>query len=388
MSTLSITGDELLKGLSYITSAVGSKTTSKQDLSLVYMSADLNEDTVTLQAQSSMFIASTKIAHSGFTSTENVKALVDYNSIYNYVKNNSKSSLFEFDFSKVDDDDLLTISIGTKFIGEVLTFPIDAYELEVFDNTTKLTSVSASKFQKMTEMSCQFANFKQDIQDYMQLIGKDDKLIFFTSDVDVVAEFETEETLENDFNITVKSSALRGIRSFTGTTLDLSKDEDGYYLIITDDSGFRAVAVHSDPPQSYEELDEIDPITHSHGLSWAIPEMQQALRNLENSSKYGKFSFNLVNDYTLKVFSEGFGPNSTKIELNAVIDNFQDELSSENYTCGIDLFRKLSNVAKKTGKVTLDFSLNEEDPDDTYIQFMQATGTESNIDYTVTFSVV
>jgi hypothetical protein len=95
-----------------------------------------------------------------------------------------------------------------------------------------------------------------------------------------------------------------------------------------------------------------------------------------------------MNDYTLKVFSNTLSASSTKIELNAVVDNFDTDLAKEDYTCDIGLFRKLGNVAKKSGKVNLDFSLNEDDPKDKYIQFMEATGTEHEVDYNIIFGVV
>jgi hypothetical protein len=386
MATLNIYGKDLLKGLSYIAPAVGTKTTSKQENTLVYFAVDPNEDKAILQVQSTMFIASTNIEYDAVNSDEKLEALIDYNSLHNYVRNNSKASLFEFDFSKVKED-ILILNIGSKFIGEMATFPLDAYELESFENNTELTTITANKFKRMIDMGCQFANTKQDTQDYMQLIGEEDRLIFFTSDTDVVAKFSSDESLEDNFNITVKASALRGIKSFEQDIIELSQDSEGYYLIIKENAGFRAVALHSDPPQTYEELEE-ETNSYDYSLSWAIEEMQQALRNLESSSSNGKLYFNLMNDYTLKVFSNTLSASSTKIELNAVVDNFDTDLAKEDYTCDIGLFRKLGNVAKKSGKVNLDFSLNEDDPKDKYIQFMEATGTEHEVDYNIIFGVV
>jgi DNA polymerase III sliding clamp (beta) subunit (PCNA family) len=239
----------------------------------------------------------------------------------------------------------------------------------------------------MIDMSCQFANVKQDTQDYMQLVGEEDRLIFFTSDSDVVAKFSSDESLDDDFDVTVKASALRSIKSFEQESINLLLDDEGYYLIIQEDIGFRAVALHSDPPQSYKELNEEDS-TYDYTLSWSIEEMQQALRNLESTTSDGKLLFNIMNDYTIKVSSNNLDLSSTKIELNAIIDNFEDKLSKEDYTCGIGLFRKLGNVAKKSGKVNLEFSLNEEDPKDIYVQYMEAIGTEHNIDYNITFGIV
>ena len=386
MATLNIYGKDLLKGLSYIAPAVGTKTTSKQENTLVYFAVDPNEDKAILQVQSTMFIASTNIEYDAVNSDEKLEALIDYNSLHNYVRNNSKASLFEFDFSKVKED-ILILNIGSKFIGEMATFPLDAYELESFENNTELTTITANKFKRMIDMGCQFANTKQDTQDYMQLIGEEDRLIFFTSDTDVVAKFSSDESLEDNFNITVKASALRGIKSFEQDIIELSQDSEGYYLIIKENAGFRAVALHSDPPQTYEELEE-ETNSYDYSLSWAIEEMQQALRNLESSSSNGKLYFNLMNDYTLKVYSNTLSASSTKIELNAVVDNFDTDLAKEDYTCDIGLFRKLGNVAKKSGKVNLDFSLNEDDPKDKYIQFMEATGTEHEVDYNIIFGVV
>jgi DNA polymerase III sliding clamp (beta) subunit (PCNA family) len=386
MASLNILGSDLLKGLSYVAPAVGTKTASKQESTLVYLAADPAEDTAILQVQSTMFIASTKINYDNIDSDEKLEALLDYNALHNYVRNNSKTSLFEFDFSEIDKD-VLTLNIGSKFIGEMITFPIDAYELESFEDTSLLTTITASKFKRMIDMSCQFANVKQDTQDYMQLVGEEDRLIFFTSDSDVVAKFSSDESLDDDFDVTVKASALRSIKSFEQESINLLLDDEGYYLIIQEDIGFRAVALHSDPPQSYKELNEEDS-TYDYTLSWSIEEMQQALRNLESTTSDGKLLFNIMNDYTLKVSSNNLDLSSTKIELNAIIDNFEDKLSKEDYTCGIGLFRKLGNVAKKSGKVNLEFSLNEEDPKDIYVQYMEAIGTEYNIDYNITFGIV
>jgi|TARA_B100002003_G_C14152855_1_gene554648 DNA polymerase III sliding clamp (beta) subunit (PCNA family) len=386
MASLNILGSDLLKGLSYVASAVGTKTASKQESTLVYLAADPAEDTAILQVQSTMFIASIRINYDNIDSDEKLEALLDYNALHNYVRNNSKTSLFEFDFSEIDKD-VLTLNIGSKFIGEMITFPINAYELESFEDTSLLTTITASKFKRMIDMSCQFANVKQDTQDYMQLVGEEDRLIFFTSDSDVVAKFSSDESLDDDFDVTVKASALRSIKSFEQESINLLLDDEGYYLIIQEDIGFRAVALHSDPPQSYKELNEEDS-TYDYTLSWSIEEMQQALRNLESTTSDGKLLFNIMNDYTLKVSSNNLDLSSTKIELNAIIDNFEDKLSKEDYTCGIGLFRKLGNVAKKSGKVNLEFSLNEEDPKDIYVQYMEAIGTEHNIDYNITFGIV
>jgi len=384
--TLEILGSELNKALSYISPAIGSRTSAQQESSLVYIEP-LEDSKIRFRIQSSSMVIQS-IVNSVSTDEDLPSILVEIDNLERYARNNSSNAVFKFDLSEVADKDLLGLTIGDTFMGKIATVPLDVYELEVMDDKLELVDVSATTLNSMIAMSCQFANMKQDMQDYMQILISNDQLKFFTTDGDTTAKFTSEHSTPEELDLTVRASDLKKLKKFTSNSVAISMTEDNYYMLLEEDNNHLiALVLHSDPPYSYQEFEEtLSEEEYDHMLSLNTESTLTTLKNIEGSSANGQFIFNLTNEESMTVTASDLKGNSTEIDLNAMIDNYVDQLSTEKYSSSIALFRKLTNVAKKKGKLDLHFSLSEYN-NEKYITILHSIGSANSIDYQISFGV-
>lgn len=381
-----IIGSELKRGLAYVSPAIGSKTSAQQESSLVYM--ETLDKEVLLQVQSATVVASITIPAT--EAEEGLAVLLDFDILDKYVKNNITSSTYELDFTDVDESDEFSVSIGDTFLGKIATVPLDAYELQEFeeDELVDLASVKSSSINNLISMACPFANLKKDTQDFMEIKGTEDSLEFFTTDGAVIARFNIEESFEEDFNIVVRASALRKLKNFSLDTIDLQMTDDEYFMIFREEGiGYVAVVLHTDPPFTIDELDDLEVEDDASQFSWSTESMSTTLKSLESSANNSEFNFKFIDNHTLEINSNNQKNNSTTIEIPVVSSNYEEGLVDYNYTTSIMLFKKLATLAKKKGKVELAISMEEQD-DETFIRELTASGALNNINYNITFGVI
>lgn len=384
MNILKIKGVHLLEALAYVSPAIGSKTSAQQEASLLYLEAQ-EDSMLKVQAQSNSMVISILIPMEEGDSTL-PRVLVDFSILDRYTKNNSKDKIFELDLSDIEENDVLGLTVGEKFVGQIATIPVDAYEPQVFDDSISIGKVESKSFNQLIDMSCQFANIKQDTQDYMQILAEDNQLIFFTTDGNTIAYFSLEQELDEELDLTVRASGLKRLKNFSTDTLDIGVTDDNYFMVLQEDSNHLvALVLHSDPPYTYQELEEQE-LQDDYVLSWTIPEMLTALKNVEGSSTNGAFNFEIIDEDTIKVSSQDLRSNNTAVDINISLENYEDKLLDEQYTVPIALFRKLGNVAKKNGKVLLNFSLVEMSSEE-FIETMMAEGIAGKVNYKITFGV-
>tara|TARA_Y100000034_G_scaffold136729_1_gene215279 strand:- start:4495 stop:5667 length:1173 start_codon:yes stop_codon:yes gene_type:complete len=384
MNTLKILGSDLVDALAYISPAIGSKTSAQQEAVLVHLEV-LNETTLRVQAQSNSLVIYSIIPVIEGDETL-PKFLIDFSILDRYARNNSKDKVFELDLSEVEDKDIVSLTVGNKFIGQIATIPIDAYEPQLFSDIMDIATIETKQFNSLVDMSCQFANIKQDTQDYMQILAEDNKLIFFTTDGTTIAHFSMDLDLDEELDLTVRASGLKKLKRFSSKELNIGMTEDQYFMILQEDElHLIALVLHSDPPYTYQELEE-EVKQDDYVLSWTIPEMLTALKNVEGSSTNGTFTFEFLEEDLLQISSQDLRSNITKVDVNILLNSFDDILLKEQYTIPIALFRKLSNVAKKQGKVDLNFSLAQVE-NEQFIENMDAEGIVGDINYKISFGV-
>jgi hypothetical protein len=386
MSILKILGSELNAALSYISPAIGSRTSAQQESTLAHVEV-LEDSKIKFRVQSNSIVMQA-IVDSISTDDDLPVMLIEIENLERYVKNHSSDAVFKFDLSEVEDKELLSLTIGDTFMGKIATVPLDAYELENLEDKVELVDVKSSILNSMIAMSCQYANMKQDIQDYMQILISNDQLCFFTTDGNITAKFISQHITSEELDLTVRASGLRKIKRFSSGSVAMSMSEDNYYMILEEDENhIIAIVLHSDPPYSYQELEEIvEEQEYDHILSLDTETLSTAITNIGNSSKAGQLVFQIIDENTIKLSGDDLKGNSTKIDVNANIDGYIDELSSEKYTCSVALFRKITATAKKKGKLDLHFSLSTVGIDK-YLTLLYCIGSVDSIDYKISFSV-
>ena len=119
MLTLEILGSELNKALSYISPAIGSRTSAQQESSLVYIEP-LEDSKIRFRIQSSSMVIQS-IVNSVSTDEDLPSILVEIDNLERYARNNSSNAVFKFDLSEVADKDLLGLTIGDTFMGKIAT---------------------------------------------------------------------------------------------------------------------------------------------------------------------------------------------------------------------------------------------------------------------------
>tara|TARA_B100000131_G_C18113087_1_gene610309 strand:- start:399 stop:1562 length:1164 start_codon:yes stop_codon:yes gene_type:complete len=385
MKQLIISGRELRSALSYLAPSVGTKSSAQQEASLLYISVQ-EEDLLKLQVQSNILISSTTATCSS-TEAVNLEMLIEFSTIDKYVKNNSINEDFVFNLDMLEEEEYIEITVGNKFIGTLPTIPLDAYEVQSFEDSVSVSKVNSDVIDSMISMSCQFANMKQDTQDYMQIVAQDGELIFFTSDGDTISKFTSKQDIEDDFDITVRASSLKKINNFKSSEVDIQLTDDEYFVILSEEDSLRAIVLHSDPPYSYHELDTNE---EEHECTLTIPSesMISSLKNLECSSTDNLFNLHIQNDTDMKVYSENIDSSKTEINLDISIDNYLDILSGDTYKSSIILFRKLSNLTKDSGKLNLKMWTSVDDKGENFIDMIDACGTSGNVDYSISFGLL
>ena len=313
--------------------------------------------------------------------------LLDFNTISKYVKNNSVNDDFIFELDKLEDDEIVTIKVGNRFVGTLATVPLDAYEVQEFEDSTDISKISSSIINDMITMSCQFANMKQDTQDYMQIVAEENELTFFTTDGEVISKFQADIDTEDEFDITVRASALKKIRTFNSQDITLQLSDDEYFLVLKEESQLRAIVLHSDPPYTYQELDSLEGGPEST-INIPAESILSALSNIECSSSDQTFALAITNDNEIKLSSEDLNSSKTEIDLDISAQNYSDILSGDTYRTSIPLFRKLGTLAKTDGRVKLDLWTATDDGGDNFIDVVDAVGSIGDISYTISFGLM
>jgi len=385
MKHITISGRELRAALSYLSPSVGTKSSAQQESSLLYIKVE-EEDLLKLQVQSNVLISTTSASCSS-EEAEGSEMLIEFTTIDKYVKNNSINEDFIFNLDKLDDEEYIEITVGNKFVGTLPIVPLDAYEVQVFDDTSSVSKISSSIITDMISMSCQFANMKQDTQDYMQIVAEEGKLIFFTSDGDTISKFTSDQEIEDDFDITVRASSLKKINNFKSSEVDIQLTDDEYFVVLSEEDSLRAIVLHSDPPYSYHELDDA---SEDHECTLTIPSesMMTSLKNLECSSSDNLFNLHIKNDTDMKVFSENIDSSKTEIDLDISIDNYLDILSGDTYKSSIILFRKLGTLTKGEGRLSLKVWTATDDQGDDFIDMVDASGQSGEVNYSISFGLL
>ena len=215
MQTFKVTGRELKKATSFLAPAVGTKASAQQEASLLLLEV-CEDNKLVLQVQGTTLISSITIDCMDIEDYENTQMLLDFNTINKYVKNNSVNDEFIFDIENLESEETITIKVGQKFIGTLATVPLDAYEIQRFDDeVSTVSTVSSDIINDMISMSCQFANMKQDTQDYMQIVAENNELIFFTTDGEVISKFKASMDTEDEFDTIAYLYAARESASDT-----------------------------------------------------------------------------------------------------------------------------------------------------------------------------
>ena len=387
MNEIKVTGRELKRATSFLAPAVGTKASAQQESSLLLIEI-LADNKLRLQIQGSILVSSIIIDCDDAEEFEDTQMLLDFNTVDKYVKNNSVNDEFIFELDKLEDEELITIKVGTHFIGTLATVPLDAYEIQRFDeDISDVSTISSDILNDMIAMSCQFANMKQDTQDYMQIVAEDNQLIFFTTDGEIISKFTADIDTEDEFDITVKASALKKIRTFTDNNITLQLTDDEYFLVLKEDYSIRAIILHSDPPYTYQEIDSLEGNPEST-INIPTESMLSALSNVECSSSDKTFSLSIIDDGIIKLSSEDLNSSKTEIDLDINAQNYSDILAGDTYKASIALFRKLGVLSKDDGRLTLDLWTATDDGGDNFIDMVDATGTIGTVEYTISFGLM
>tara|TARA_R100000152_G_C6766023_1_gene190917 strand:- start:56 stop:1222 length:1167 start_codon:yes stop_codon:yes gene_type:complete len=386
MSLFKVKGRELKKATSFLAPAVGTKASAQQESSLLYVKV-LDNDQLLLQVQGTTLISSITIDSEENIDSMDTEILLDFNTIDKYVKNNSVNDDFIFDLDELEESEIVTIKVGTRFVGTLATVPLDAYEVQSFDDSSEVAEISSSVLDDMITMSCQFANMKQDTQDYMQIVAENNELTFFTTDGEIISKFQANLDSEDEFDITVRASALKKIRSFSSDLLSLRLSEDEYFLLLKEDSQIRAIVLHSDPPYTYQEVNELEDKAEST-INIPSESMLSALSNIECSSSDQMFNLFIKNDNEIKLSSEDLNNSKTEVDIDMSVQNYSEILSGDTYKTSIPLFRKLGVLGKDSGRLTLDLFTATDDGGDNFIDVVDAVGSIGDISYTISFGLM
>ena len=170
----------------------------------------------------------------------------------------------------------------------------------------------------------------------------------------------------------------------------LQLTDDGYFFIMKEAGvGIRAIVLHSDPPVTLQEFNESNEEQLPYSIQWSVDEMDSVLRAVDGSSSNGYFNFYIPDNNTMVVKTENQQNNSTKMELNIVSNNFDKDLLCEDiFRSSLPLFRKIGILNKKSNKVEVMFTSNDEDYDTPYVEHMQAIGNINGVEYKISFNVV
>jgi len=391
---ISIKSDSLKEALSYVNPAVGLRTSSNPESTLVYIHV-LNETNKALfQVQSTYLSARivTDIEDCTELMDESFIVIVDFLQLYTYVRNSRSTDTFVLEL-ETDDPDILSIKIANKLIGKIGVMPLDAYEVQSFKNITEICTLSSSMIKNLISYSSQFANTKEDTEDFIQILGEDDSITFFTVNNEVLAKFKSEAAdLEEplDFDISVKASALKKITSFLTDSISLGLTEDEYALVLKEKGkGLRAIVTYTDPPGSIQEYDdEPEKEDTIFEIGWSIPDMSDALKNISCSTKDGYLNFNIIGESNLRLQTESNINTMTKIKMPITSLNYEESLQSQQFRASIPLFKKLGTLNKSIGKVNLKFNYDIDPMNETYIKVMTCEGCIDQIDYSITFDVL
>ena len=386
MNTIKVKGRELKKATTFLSPAVGTKASAQQESSLLFIEV-LEDDNLFLQVQGPTLVSSITINNEESIESEGLKMLLDFNTIDKYVKNNSVNDEFIFELDKLEEEEVITIKVGDRFIGTLATVPLDAYELQEFEDVEDIGTISSNILNDMINMSCQFANMKQDTQDYMQIVSENKELTFFTTDGEIISKFQAELEEEDEFDITVRASALKKIRNFNSSEIQLQLSDDEYFLILKEDNQLRAIVLHSDPPYTYQEIDDIEGDPNST-INIPTESILSALSNIECSSSDQTFVLEIKNDNEIELSSEDLNSSKTEINIDISAQNYSDILSGDTYRTSIPLFRKLGALAKDNGRLTLDLWTATDDGGDDFIDMVDAVGSIEKIAYTISFGLM
>ena len=385
MISITTKARDLKKSLSYLSSAVGTRTSAQQETSLLYVQV-AEDNKLKLQVQGNVIVSATTLECTS-AEADDMEFLIDFNTIDKYVKNNSINDDFIFNLDKLESEEIVTINVGSKFVGTLATVPLDAYEVQLFEDTTPISTIPTSIVNEMISMSCQFANMKQDTQDYMQIVAQDNELIFFTSDGEIISKFVAEQDIDEEFDITVRASALKKVNNFDSNNISVELTEDEYFVIFKEDESLRAILLHSDPPYNYHELDSVEE-PHAFTLSVPSESILSALRSLECSSSDNLFNLHVEDDTLLKVYSEDLSNSKTEIDLDISIDNYTDIISGDTYKASIILFRKLGTIAKDNGKLNMSMWTTKDQNGVEFIDMVDATGDTGDVSYSISFGLM
>jgi len=383
-----ITSEELKKALLYVSPAAGAKTTANPESTLVYIHIVPEKQKALFQVQSSYISSRLVIEIEACESEEHLKCLVDFAQLHTYVKNSKDAESFELDF---EDDDVLAVNIGEKLIGKLVTTPLDSYELQNFKSSEDICTISTELLQDSINASCQFANTKEDTEDFIQILGEDQKLTLFTVNNEVLAEFNANlGDLEEDFDISVKASSLKKLKGFLTDTVTLQSSEDGYFIILKEQRGARAIVTYVDPPSTIQEFrEDIEQPDETFEIGWSVGEMSDSIKNIGCSSKDGYLLFSLKDSDNMNLRTESNRNTMTKVMLPITSLGYdEDKLSSERFRTSISLLRKLGTLNKSSGRVNVKFCMDEDDIDDPHVKTMTSTGLVDNINYSITFGVL
>lgn len=385
MKHITVSGRELRTALAYLSPSVGTKSSAQQESSLVYINV-AEDDLLKLQVQSNTLISATSAVCST-EDAEDVEMLIEFSTLDKYVKNNSINEDFVFNIEELEDKEIVEITVGSKFVGTLPTVPLDAYEVQTFDNTSNVSTIKSSIIMDMISMSCQFANMKQDTQDYMQIISQEGDLIFFTSDGEIISKFSSEQEIDEDFDITVRASSLKKINNFKSSDINIELTDDEYFVVLSEEDSLRAIVLHSDPPYNYYELDNIQ---EESECTLTIPSesMMTSLKNLECSSSDNLFNLKINSDTDMKVYSEDLNNSKTEIDLDISVDNYLDILSADTYKASIILFRKLGNLTKGNGKLKMKLWTSTDDTGSDFIDMVDANGETGDVNYSISFGLM
>jgi len=390
MSTkINIIAEELAIALDYVAPAVGTKASAKQEPGLVYLKTFPKSNKMLVQVQGNLVCAQTLVTIDT-TSTDNLEGLCDFVLLNSYIKNSKKDVEYTFDFNDIQDD-ILHITAGDAFIATLKTFPLDAYEVLSFKESTDISEVPTKKVQTLLKASCQFANMRNDAQDYVQ-ITLDNKILSFFSQGDSLALFRSTLDSVDDFDVTVKASALQRLKDFRIDNIKLQLSDDGFFLVFKEPGiGLRAIVLHTDPPITLQEFQEDydEEIEKDYALSWSVDEMSSVLATVQGSSSDGYFNFFIPSTTSMVVKTENQQSDSTKMTLNITTEEYNETLlKGDTFRSNLALFKKINILNKDDKKVNLVFNSNDHDYDEPYVETMSATGSFLDLEYIISFNVV
>ena len=105
MISITTNARDLKKSLSYLSSAVGTRTSAQQEASLLYIKV-LEDDKLKLQVQGSIIVSSTTVKSVNQDATD-LEFLIDFNTLDKYVKNNSINDDFVFNLDELESEEIV-----------------------------------------------------------------------------------------------------------------------------------------------------------------------------------------------------------------------------------------------------------------------------------------